>query len=265
MGGAGAVGAGGGGGGAAGSGGMGWPARTMVTRLMQDRGDGLVVVVAFDAGDGGDHQDGVGVALAEDGVLAVELGDGVLGDEELGAVGVGAGVGHGEASGDGEGERGIELIVEVVAGVAGAVARRVATLDHEAGDDAMEGESVVEALAVVLDGAGAAGPVLGAFGEADEVGDGVGGLLIEGLAGEPAHAGVDDDGRTGGHRFGFGLGRRRRAHRGGRPGGADLGEGRSGQREEEVERTAQRSGCANQSLRRRLGRTGKFRGCGHRE
>ncbi len=71
-----------------------------------DGGEGFVAGVAFDAGDGGDESDGVGVALAEDGVVAVELGDGVLGDEELGAVGVGAGVGHGEAAGDGEGEGG---------------------------------------------------------------------------------------------------------------------------------------------------------------
>ncbi len=87
-----------------------------------DRGDGLVVGVALDAGDGGDEQDGVGVALAEDGVLAVELGDGRFGDEELGAVGVGAGVGHGEAAGLVEGEDGVDLVLEEVAGVAGAVA-----------------------------------------------------------------------------------------------------------------------------------------------
>ena len=74
--------------------------------------------------------------LAEDGVLAVELGDGLFGDEELGAVGAGrragAGVGHGEAAGLIEGEGGVDLVLEEVAGIAGAVAGAVAALDHEA-------------------------------------------------------------------------------------------------------------------------------------
>ena len=38
-----------------------------------DGSEGLVVAVALDTGDGGDEQDGVRVALAEDGVFAVEL------------------------------------------------------------------------------------------------------------------------------------------------------------------------------------------------
>ena len=49
-----------------------------MTRLMTTGVSGFVARVAFDAGDGGDEQDGVRVALAEDGVLAVELGDGLL-------------------------------------------------------------------------------------------------------------------------------------------------------------------------------------------
>src|SRR5580692_5431163 len=66
-----------------------------------DRGDWLVVGVAFDAGDGGDEKGGMCVALAEDGVLAVELRNLGLSDEELRAVGstarwTRAGVGHGE-------------------------------------------------------------------------------------------------------------------------------------------------------------------------
>ena len=68
--------------------------------------------------------------------------------------------------------RGVDLVLEEVAGVAGTVASAVAALDHEAGDDAVEGGSVVEGLAGdLLVGCGI-GPVLGAFGEADEVGDG---------------------------------------------------------------------------------------------
>jgi hypothetical protein len=68
----------------------------------EDRGERLVILVALDAGDGRDQQDRVGVALAEDGVLATEFGNGVLGNEELRAVGVGPGVGVGEAAGDRE-------------------------------------------------------------------------------------------------------------------------------------------------------------------
>ena len=56
-----------------------------------DGGEGFVVGVALDAGDGGDEQDGVGVALAEDGVLAVELGDGSSVMKNWLAVGAAAG------------------------------------------------------------------------------------------------------------------------------------------------------------------------------
>ena len=109
-----------------------------------------------------------------------------------------AGVGHGEAAGCVEGERGVDLVIEEVAGVAGAVADAVAALDHEAGDDAVEGGAVVEGLVVhFLEGLWV-GPVLGAFGEADEVGDGDGGFFVVELAGEAAHGGVDDGGGAGG-------------------------------------------------------------------
>ncbi len=47
------------------------------------RGEGLVFAVALHAGDGRYEQNRVRVALAEDGVLAVELRHGVFGDEEL--------------------------------------------------------------------------------------------------------------------------------------------------------------------------------------
>ena len=78
----------------------------------------------------------MGVALAEDGVLAVELGYDVLSDEELRAVGAlaagsGAGVGHGETTGDVEFEGGVDLVLEVVAGVAGAVSGAVSALDRK--------------------------------------------------------------------------------------------------------------------------------------
>ncbi len=103
----------------------------------------------------------------------------------------GAGVSHGEAAGNVEGEGGVELVLEVVAGVAHAGADGVAALDHEAGDDAVEGGSVVEGLAVDLLLGPGVGPVLGALGEADEVGDGEWSLLVVELAGEAAHGGVE--------------------------------------------------------------------------
>jgi hypothetical protein len=43
----------------------------------------FVVGIAFDARDGGYEKGGVRVAETEDGVLSVELGDGIFGDEEL--------------------------------------------------------------------------------------------------------------------------------------------------------------------------------------
>jgi hypothetical protein len=135
-------------------------------------------------------------------VLAVERWDGFFGDEELAAVGAaaggtGAGVGHGEEAGLVEGEAGVDLVLEVVAGITGAVADAVTALDHELWDDAMEGGPVVERLVVyLLQGLGV-GPVFGAFGETDEVGDGDGCFFLEELAGEAAHGGVDDGGGAG--------------------------------------------------------------------
>jgi hypothetical protein len=169
-----------------------------------DGGSGFIAGVAFDARDGGYEQRRVRVAETEDGVFAVELGDGLFCDEELAAVGAaaggtGAGVRHGEEAGLIEGEGGVDLILKEVAGVAGAVARAIAALDHELGYDAVEGGAVVEGLVVhLLEGFGI-GPVFGAFGEADEVGYGDGCFFIEELAGEAAHGGIDNDGWAGGN------------------------------------------------------------------
>src|SRR5215831_15528776 len=54
--------------------------------------EGLVFGVAINAGDSGYEFDGVSVALAEDGVLVVELGHGHFGYEELTTISIGAGV-----------------------------------------------------------------------------------------------------------------------------------------------------------------------------
>src|SRR6185437_473176 len=124
--------------------------------------------------------------FAEDGVLAGEPAGVRNGDEELGAVGVGAGVGHGELAGLGEAvRRALGLVGELVAGAAHAGAFGVSALDHELRDDAVEDGAVIELGALL----GAAVPVLGALGEADEVGDSIGRFLVEQLADDGAFAG----------------------------------------------------------------------------
>src|SRR5579884_2182949 len=125
----------------------GW-ACTAITRrsltavsLLADRHGAHDVALA----DRGDHVHALH-HLAEEVVRLAQLVPVVDGaDEELGAVGVGPGVGHGHRSGDVLALH--RLVLELVAGAAPAAALRVAALDHEVIDDAMEGEPVVEAVA----------------------------------------------------------------------------------------------------------------------
>ena len=79
-------------------------------------------------------------------MLAVQPRSDNGGDEELRAVGVGTGVGHGKKTGLGVGE------LEVLIGELGAVDRlttgtvtggEVTTLEHELGDDTVEGRALV--------------------------------------------------------------------------------------------------------------------------
>ena len=97
----------------------------------------LVEPVALDVLDGLANFHAVGDA-AEDGVLVVEPGRGHGGDEELGPVGVGSRVGHGHRKGAVVPEAWVEFVVELAAPdafAAGAVAQRIARLDHEGFDD----------------------------------------------------------------------------------------------------------------------------------
>src|SRR4051794_35949655 len=83
--------------------------------------------------------------LAEDRVLAVEPRRGLGGDdEELRAVRVRPGVRHREGALDDLVR--VDLVLELVTGIAGPVPARAAALDHEVLDDAVEDQPVVEAL-----------------------------------------------------------------------------------------------------------------------
>src|SRR4029434_9760077 len=82
--------------------------------------------------------------LAEDAVFAVQPWGRFLDDEELATVGVGSGVGHGQDARFGVLEIGIEFVLEAISRTAGAVAQRIAPLDHKAGDNAMKDRAVVK-------------------------------------------------------------------------------------------------------------------------
>src|SRR5690606_8409355 len=128
--------------------------------------------IAAVGGGGRDRVDdllGLGVDdLTEDGVATVEVWGRADGDEELRAVGARAGVRHREQVAAVELQLGVELVGELVARAAAAGAGGVATLDHEAVDDAVEDRAVVERTAGLA--LGVLGLVLlGALSQADEV------------------------------------------------------------------------------------------------
>ena len=120
--------------------------------------DGLVGLFngAVAVGDGGVFADGVhhfhaAQHSAKGGVLAVQMGGRLMHDKELGAGAVRVhGAGHGQNA-PLVGQHVFHAVHEELAldglfRAAGAVAQRVAALDHEAADDAVEGEAVVELL-----------------------------------------------------------------------------------------------------------------------
>jgi len=65
-------------------------------------------------------------------------------DEELAAVGVGAGIGHCQLSCLVERQTSIDFILEMIPWIAGALAFRVPTLNHEAIDNSVENKAIVE-------------------------------------------------------------------------------------------------------------------------
>ena len=94
-----------------------------------------------------------------------------------------------------EGQLAVDLVVELVARTADALAERVAALEHELLDDAVEDHAVVERGRLRLAGLGMR-PRLGAVGEADEVGDGLRRVVAEQVDADVAVVRVD--GRDGG-------------------------------------------------------------------
>ena len=156
--------------------------------------DGFVGLVLAAAGDEGDFGDDVLAFdnFAEDGVVAGKPGSGANGDEELASVGAGTAVGHGELAGLVElVRRALGFVAEAVAWPAHAGAGGIAALDHEVGNDAVEDGSVEE-LVIGLDVGCGVGPLLGAFGEFDEVLDGDGGIGLEETDGDLAFGGGED-------------------------------------------------------------------------
>ncbi len=83
--------------------------------------------------------------FTEDGVFAVQVRGWTVRYEELASVAVRAGVGHGEDTWLVVLEGLADFVGKPVVGPAEASASGVATLDHEIFDDAVEGDSVVEA------------------------------------------------------------------------------------------------------------------------
>src|SRR6478735_3719810 len=191
--------------------------------LDDDVVDRLVTAVGRDPADLVDDLTARPVGdLAEDRVLAVEVRGGADGDEELGAVGALshplAGVGHGEEVGLVELLVRVDLVVVLVARAARTAAQRVAALDHEPADDAVEDQPVEERRGVRAAGVVAVLPLTRR--ESHEAVDRLGRLVREERDDDVALVGVEGC-LHGGHPFtqstrGFwGMRRGRRAGSGG--------------------------------------------------
>jgi hypothetical protein len=79
-------------------------------------------------------------------MMAVQPGGSIQGDEELAASGVGAGIGHGQDPFPAVSQAGTEFVVDGVARAAHAGAGGIPALDHEAVDDPVENDPVIESL-----------------------------------------------------------------------------------------------------------------------
>src|SRR5690625_386129 len=139
--------------------------------------------------------DFLGVSIrdfAEDGVAVLQPRGGHRGDEELRTVGAWAGVGHGQFIWLVEVELWVEFVFELVAGAANATAQRVAALDHEVGNDAVENGVVVERDTGFFLAGGRVGPVFGPGGQAHEVFNGLGCVVAEEFDNDVTAVGFDN-------------------------------------------------------------------------
>ena len=114
--------------------------------------DRLGVIEDFNAHDLVTLADGIDHVLSlagftEDGVLAIKVRGGAVGDEELAAIGAGTGIGHGEDAGLVVAQVAFAFVLKVVSRAAATSSRGIAALHHEVGNDAVEGDSVVVAPA----------------------------------------------------------------------------------------------------------------------
>ena len=116
--------------------------------------------------------------FAEHAVLVVEPRRRHQRDEKLAAVGIRPAVGHRQDAGLAVPERRPEFVAEVVAGTAGALAQRIAALNHEIRDHAVEDRAVEVGLLHSLARTGI-GPLLRSVREPREVRDGVRRLRVE--------------------------------------------------------------------------------------
>ena len=98
-----------------------------------------------------------------------------MGNKELASIGVRACVGHGEDSRAVMSEVFVELVFELVPGTAGTSSLGTTGLDHEVGDDTMEGEAVIETI----------------VGEFFEIGDGLGDLVVVQLESDVSSVGLN--------------------------------------------------------------------------
>src|SRR4029077_18127342 len=115
-----------------------------------------------------------------------------LGDKKLGAIGVRTGVGIGQASRAIEIEVGGSFVAESIARIASAVASGIPALNHEFGNHTMEDGAIVERNTMLLGATDRIGPVFGAIGQTDKVGDTERSLVRKQRAGQLASSGVND-------------------------------------------------------------------------
>lgn len=103
-----------------------------------------------------------------------------MGDKELGAIRIRTRVGHAEDAWAIVAQAGMKFVGKLIAWVSFAIAKGTTTLDHKVRDDPVEDQPIVERT---LDPSLSLGIAkgLGSHGQADEVGDGLGGLFLEEL------------------------------------------------------------------------------------